>query len=155
MPMSTGRVASLAVLALLGSGAAWVAKSIWWPQGTDNMFVVTDGTPIQAVVVCTDTGEVLWRIVGSSNGPDPKTIPYGAVPPGFRQEVPAQGAPREFAENEYLQVHVLSKTRDMGDGGKATGPREFLTLVNFGGPRPERADQVDCRSPEHREDSTS
>ena len=153
--MSQRKGVLLGVLAFLGLGVGWVAKSIWWPQGTDNMFLVTDGTPIQGVVVCSDTGEVLWRIVGQSNGPDPETIPYGSVPPGFRQEVPAQGPPREFVENEYLQVHVLSRTRDMGDGGKATGPRQFLTLVNFGGPRPERADQVECRSTENRKDPTS
>ena len=110
------------------------------------MFVVTDSTPIQAVVVCTDKGEILWRIVSSGNGrPDPKAIPYGQVPPGFRQEVPRQGTPRVFVKGESLQVHVLSKTRDMGDLGRATGPRQFLTLVNFSGPRAERIDLLDCR----------
>ncbi len=110
------------------------------------MFVVTDGTPIQAVVVCSDKGEILWRIVSSGSGrPDPKAIPYGEVPPGFRQEVPHQGSPREFVKGEVLQVHVLSETRNMGDRGRATGPREFLTLVNFGGPRAGRIDLLNCR----------
>jgi hypothetical protein len=153
--MSKQKTIWLAVLALLGFGAGWLVKSVWWPQGSDNMFLVTDGTPIQSVVVCNDKGEVLWRIVASGSRSDPKTIPYGDVPPGFKQEVPTSGAPRDFVENEHLQVHVLSKTQDMGDGGKATGPRQFLTLVNFGGPRPERADQVECRSPENRKSPAS
>jgi hypothetical protein len=128
-------------------GGGWVVKNNWWPTGSSNMFVVTDGTPVQAVIVCTNEGEVLWRIVATGTGPEPKAIPYGEVPPGFRQEVPSQGAPRPFVENELLDVHVLSKTADMADGGRATGPREFLTLVNFSGPRTPNTPYPDCRWP--------
>lgn len=146
MTARAGTAIGIGVLALVVLGGGWLARAYWWPEGSDNMFVVTDGTPIQSVVVCTDKGEILWRIVSSGDGrPDPRTIPYGEVPSGFRQEVPNQGTPREFVKGEVLQVHVLSKTRDMGDVGRATGPREFRTLVNFGGPRPERIDLVDCR----------
>jgi hypothetical protein len=131
------------MLVLVGGG--WIVKNNWWPTGSSNMFVVTDGTPIQAVIVCTGKGEILWRIVSTGAGPEPKAIPYGEVPPGFRQEVPRQGFPRPFVENEPLEVHVLSKTRDMGDGGRATGPNRFLTIVNFSGDRSETSPYPDCR----------
>ena len=146
MKITSGVAIRLGVLALVVSVGGWLVKNNWWPQGSDNMFVVTDGTPIQAVIVCADSGETLWRLVSvGGHGPEPKSIPYGEVPPGFRQDVPHEGAPRDFVKGEYLQVHILSKTRDMGDMGKATGPREFLTLVNFGRSSPERADLLDCR----------
>jgi hypothetical protein len=110
------------------------------------MLVVTDGTPVEAVVVCTEQGEILWRIVSSGGGrPDQEAISYGEVPIGFRQEVPQQGPPRAFVNGELLQVHVFSKTRDMGDIGQATGPKEFQTRVNFSGPRTEQIGLVDCR----------
>jgi hypothetical protein len=145
--MKIGRATAfrLGVLVFVVLGGGWVVKNNWWPAGSSNMFVVTDGTPVQAVVVCTDEGEVLWRIVSSGVGPEPKAIPYGEVPPGFRQEVPREGVPRQFVKNELLQVHVLSKTADMADGGRATGPKEFLTLVNFSGPRTEQTPFPDCR----------
>ena len=133
------------VLALVVLGGGWLLKSNWWPSGSSNMFVVTDGTPTQAIIVCTGDGEILWRIVATAAGPEPRVVPYGEVPPGFRQEVPHQGAPRQFVKNETLQVHVLSKTADMADGGRATGPKEFLTLVSFSGPRAEHTAFPDCR----------
>jgi len=116
------------------------------PAGSDNMLVATDRTPVQAIVVCADTGEVLWRVTGASvQGRNLEDVRYGRVPDGFVQEVPSQGSPRAFNPGEHLQVHVLSATRDMGDGGRATGAREFLTLVNFGGPRPASASGVECK----------
>ena len=80
------------------------------------MFVVTDGTPVQAIIVCADKGEVLWQIVSVGAAGQPKAVPYGEVPPGFRQEMPREGTPRPFIRNESLEVHVLSQTADMGDG---------------------------------------
>jgi hypothetical protein len=135
----------IAMLALVVLGGGWLVKNNWWPAGSSNMFVVTDGTRIQAVIVCTNEGEILWRIVATGKGREPKAIPYCEVPSGFKQEVPGQGAPRLFVKNEPLEVHVLSKTADMGDGGRATGPKEFLTLVNFSGYRTENTPYPNCR----------
>ncbi len=111
------------------------------------MFVVTDGTPVQAIIVCADKGEVLWQIVSVGAAGQPKAVPYGEVPPGFRQEMPREGTPRPFIRNESLEVHVLSQTADMGDGGRATGPNEFLTVVEFSGDRTEDTPFPDCRTP--------
>jgi hypothetical protein len=145
MKIGTATACRIGVLVLVVLGGGWIIKNNWWPAGSSNMFVATDGTPVQAVVVCTDEGEVLWRIVSTGGGPEPKAIPYGEVPPGFRQEMPREGTPRRFVKNEFLQVHVLSKAADMADGGRATGPKEFLTLVNFSAPRTEHAAFPDCR----------
>jgi hypothetical protein len=147
MKIGTATAFRLGVIVLVILGGGWIVKNNWWPAGSTNMFVVTDGMPIQAVVVCTNDGEVLWRIVSNGSQPDPKAIPYGGVPPGFKQEVPRQGTPRHFVTNESLQVHVLSKTADMADAGRATGPKEFLTLVNFSGPRTVQTAFPDCRRP--------
>jgi len=120
----------------------------FWAGDSDNMFVVTDHTPVEAIIVCSDSGEVLWRIVAS---PDPvdglQRVRYGDVPTGFKQEVPGGGPPRPFNKGEPLQVHVLSRTHDMGDVGHAIGPREFYTAVNFGGPRPSSPSAVECARP--------
>lgn len=145
MKIAKATTLRLGVLAIVVLGGGWVVKNNWWPAGSSNMFVVTDGTPIQAVIVCTYEGEILWRIVSAGGGPAPKAIPYGEMPRGFRQEIPRQSAPRQFVRNESLQVHVLSKTADMADGGRATGPREFLTLANFTEPRTEQTAFPDCR----------
>ena len=117
-------------------------------RGSDNMFVATDNTAIEAIVVCSDSGEVLWRIVASPHPVEGlHRVPYGDVPAGFNQQVPSTGPPRPFKQGEPLQVHVLSGTRDMGDGGHATGPREFRTAVNFGGTRPSSPSAVECSRP--------
>jgi hypothetical protein len=119
-----------------------------WPDGSDNMFVTTDNTAVEAIVVCSDSGEVLWRIVASPHPVEGlRRVPYGSLPEGFKQQVPSAGPPRLFKQGEPLQVHVLSGTRDMGDGGHATGPREFRTVVNFGGPRPSSPSAVECARP--------
>jgi hypothetical protein len=145
--MNGRTVIGVGSLAAVVSGGGWLIKQNWWPQGSDNMFVVTDGTPVEAIVVCSDQGEILWRIVATGQGSDLKSVPYGQVPPRFRQEVPRQGSPRAFVKDELLQVHVLSRVHDMADGGRATGPREFLTLVNFSGNRSGPSEQLDCRRP--------
>ena len=112
----------ITVLACVVAGGGWIVRNAWWPSGSSNMFVVTDGTPVQAIIVCADKGEVLWQIVSVGAAGQPKAVPYGEVPPGFRQEMPREGTPRPFIRNESLEVHVLSQTADMGDGGRATGP---------------------------------
>jgi hypothetical protein len=146
MKVARATALRLSVLMALVLGGGWIVKSAWWPSGSSNMFVVTDGTPVQAIIVCTNKGEVLWRILSVGTGVQPKAVPYGEVPTGFRQEVPPEGLPRPFVRNEPLEVHVLSKTSDMADGGRATGPREFLTLVEFSGDRTESTPFPDCRS---------
>jgi hypothetical protein len=135
----------MALLAAVVCGGGWIVKRNWWPAGSSNMFVTTDGAPVQAVIVCTNKGEILWRVGATGGELQPKAIPYGEVPPGFRQEVPPTGAPRPFVKNEPLEVHVLSKTSDMGAGGRATGPRAFLTLVEFSGDRTDQTPYPDCR----------
>jgi len=65
MKITSGVAIRLGVLALVVSVGGWLVKNNWWPQGSDNMFVVTDGTPIQAVIVCADSGETLWRLVSA------------------------------------------------------------------------------------------
>ena len=144
MKVTKSTATRLAVLFLVVLGGGWLVKNNWWPSGSSNMFVATDGTPIHAVVVCADGGEILWRIVATGQGPEPRAIPYGIVPSGFRQEVPREGTPRPFVRDERLKVYVLSKTSEMGDGGRATGPNEFLTLVNFGSDRTEQTPYPDC-----------
>jgi len=88
MKITTATAVRLGVLTLVVLGGGWIVKNNWWPVGSSNMFVVTDGTTVQAIIVCTDEGETLWRIVSTGTGPEPKVVPYGEVPPGFRQEVP-------------------------------------------------------------------
>ena len=137
---------TVAILALAVLAGLVLLRWYYSPSGSDNMLLVTDRTPVQAIVVCSDTGEVLWRVVSAARAEvNPQQVPYGSVPVGFVQEVPSTGGPRPFRRGEHLQVHVLSATRDMGDAGKATGAREFLTVVNFSGPRPLLASQVECK----------
>jgi hypothetical protein len=135
----------------IGAGAIVIAIGVvsWllWADGSGNMFVATDTAAIEAIVVCSDSGEVLWRIVASPPVEGLQRVPYGDVPDGFKQQVPTAGSPRPFKQGEPLQVHVLSGTRDMGDGGHATGPREFHTAVSFGGPRPSSPRAIECARP--------
>jgi hypothetical protein len=144
--MTTGarRTIQVGLVALLATCVA-LLKSLYWPSGSDEMLVATDGAPVQAIVVCSDMGEVLWRVVAPGAGIQVSHVPYGLVPAGWVQEVPTQGPPRDFRKGEHLQVHVLSGQRDMGDGGRATGRREFLTVVNFSAPRQGSVADVQCR----------
>ena len=138
----------VAGLLLFGVAIAWLVKTCIRPGGSDNMFVATDHTPVQAIVVCSDTGEVLWRIVSRKDGGrEPESIPYGTVPEGFAQDIPPTGRPRPFVVGEYLQVHVFSATKDMGDAGTAVGPAEFRSGAWFGGPRLAKVEDLDCRPP--------
>lgn len=143
--MTRGRRVRLVVLGLLLLASLAFAAFFLWPRGSDNMYVATDGTPVAAIVVCSNTGEVLWRIVASSQTPTlGNEVKYGQVPDGYRQEWPTHGSPRPFRDGEYLQVHVLSATWDMGDAGYASGTREFVTVANFGESRPATAAAVRC-----------
>jgi hypothetical protein len=67
-------------------------------------------------------GEVLWAI--EAEEPTPlRGIYYGAVPPGYRQTVPAAGGlPRPFVEHEPLRVLSSTPTRGFIHWGTATGP---------------------------------
>ncbi len=128
-------LAGILISVLLAGG--WLVKINYWPSGSDEMLVVSDTTLVRAVVVCADSGEILWRISASGAVQNPKSVPYGKVPPGFVQNVPAHGPPRPFRVNERLQVHVLTDTHNMADLGKALGPREFYTQVWASGGRGE------------------
>ena len=129
-------------------GGGYLAKPWLFPQGSDNMLVATDGTPVLAIVVTSGAGpngpgETIWRICSPTgrSAEDLGYVPYGSVPAGFRQEIPASGPPRAFLEGERLDVHVLSATMDVADGGQAGGPQEFRTQVWYSGP-------IDRLSPE-------
>jgi hypothetical protein len=67
-------------------------------------------------------GQVLWAI--EADEPTPlRGIYYGAVPPGYRQTVPAAGGlPRPFVEHEPLRVLSSTPTRGFIHWGTATGP---------------------------------
>ncbi|MGB3562531.1 MAG: hypothetical protein WBC09_05665 [Thermoanaerobaculia bacterium] len=70
-------------------------------------------------------GEVLWAI--AADAPTPlRGIYYGAVPPGYRQTMPAEGGlPRPFVEHEPLRVLSFTPTRGFIHWGTVTGPAEM------------------------------
>jgi hypothetical protein len=73
-------------------------------------------------------GEELWVI--EADDPTPLTgIYYGAVPPGYRQTVPADGSlPRPFVQHEPIQVLSNTATRGFIHWAMATGPAEIAIL---------------------------
>ena len=70
-------------------------------------------------------GEVLWAI--EAGEPTPLSgVYYGAVPPGYRQTMPAEeGLPRPFVEHEPLSVSSYTPTRGFIHWATATGPTEL------------------------------
>lgn len=132
------------VLMLVLGGMVFLFKRAYWPSGSKNMLVASDGTPVEEVLVCSGA-EVLWRIVAVPRGvPGLKHVPYGALPDGFAQHTPPRGTPRPFRDGEQLEVHVLTASHDMAEGGRATGPGEFLSIVWFDGPRAAPATDSPC-----------
>jgi hypothetical protein len=69
--------------------------------------------------------QVLWAI--EADEPTPlRGIYYGAVPPGYRQTMPAEGdLPRPFVEHEPLEILSYTPTRGFIHWGTATGPAEM------------------------------
>jgi hypothetical protein len=132
------------VLMLVLGGAVFLLKQAYWPTGSKNMLVASDGTAVEAVFVCS-SAEVLWRIVAVPRGvPGLERVPYGTVPDGFAQHTPSWGSPRPFRDGEQLEVHVLTASHDMAEGGRATGPGEFLSIIWFDGPRAGPATEARC-----------
>jgi hypothetical protein len=129
------RPTTFILLAIL-IGAAYLLQQSYWPTGSPNMLVSVDGTLVRLIQVEETKGRILWR-VRSPLGRAAATlgvVRYGAVPPGFAQEIPVAGVPRPFLTDELLTIHVVSEQMDMAEGGRARSPNTFLELVYFDTP---------------------
>ena len=123
------------IVSLLVVGAIFLLW-LYWPLGSPNMLVASDGTRIRVIQVENQVGYVLWRVTSPVGrmAEEIGVVRYGAVPSGFRQEVPVTGSPRPFVVDEVVEVHVISEHTDMAGRGHARGPASFSQVVWFNKP---------------------
>jgi hypothetical protein len=129
------------VLGAILLGALYLLRLSYWPSGSVNMLVATDGTRIRRLQVEDADDRVLWHISSSTGrlAGDLGVLRYGVVPSGFTQEVPPRGDPRSFKTDEVLSIYVFTERNSLGASGRARGPDTFLQVVWFSGPLPAEA----------------
>ncbi|HEY4230111.1 MAG TPA: hypothetical protein VGO79_08050, partial [Thermoanaerobaculia bacterium] len=79
---------------------------------------------VEAYQVGPSRSEVLWRIEAFPDRPLTE-LRYGEVPGGFRQLVPASGAPRPLKKGESLVSQLLLRDRILEGYGRALDERRF------------------------------
>jgi hypothetical protein len=83
-------------------------------SGNGNLafLAVSDDSPNK---VENRSGEFLWKIIPQSGKSYVGKLPpitYGQLPPGFTQEIPANGTPPPLIENRYYQVSAPTSNAD-------------------------------------------
>jgi hypothetical protein len=124
------------VLTVILLGLLYLLRLSYWPPGSVNMLVATDGTRIRGIQVEDNVDGVLWRITSDTGrlAGDLGVVTYGVVPESFAQEIPASGVPRPFILDEGLTIRVFTERMHLASRGRARGPESFLEVVWFDGP---------------------
>jgi len=78
----------------------------------------------EAYQIGPNRSEALWRIEAFPDRPL-KELRYGEVPEGFRQVVPASGAPRPLKKGESLVSQLFQRDRILEYYGRALDERRF------------------------------
>ena len=93
-----------------------------------------ESQPAEAYQIGPNRSEVLWRIEAFP-GHAIRELHYGEVPEGFRQIVPASGAPRSFQRKERLVSQLFLGERIYESLGSALDERRFRQGVLVSSPR--------------------
>ena len=94
--------------------------------------VFSSPSPLESLQISDAGGQPLWRIVALS---DPRAIGevrYGAVPQGYRQEVPPSGSPRLFRLGEPLKLDAKTISTIETRSGSASSPGG-IRVLEYGG----------------------
>ena len=113
------RLSGLAALALLALGACDRGPA------DEPLLVISGPEAFERLELRDGRDRVIWRLAADEPAPLERLV-YGDVPPGFRQEAPAGGAPpRELLAGEPLLLESVTPLRVFRHWGFAQADRRL------------------------------